>query len=143
MKVIEFLDKIYKKKKDGSISHHAKKFLENNGLDLEQEITIQQAIILSSQISNKDKRAKMLEFLAGEITVTTTERKDVNLREVSYRDACKFYHPDNQQTGSNVIFQFLQNAKYSLWDYQGSPRREICDYEWKKEKAYKEGEGLL
>ena len=138
MKVASLLDLIYKRTKDGELSHHAKKFLEKFGVDESVDVEVKDAILMATSISNTEKRNKVVEYLL------TLLDNNINLREVTYKQACAFYHPDNVSTGSEVVFKFIQDVKWALWDYRGEVRKHIISVDWKKEKSVDEdNDGLL
>lgn len=56
------------------------------------------------------------------------------LREKTYKQIARIFHPDNKETGSEKSFQFIQEIKEYFWDYTGKPRKEIKKWSWDMEK---------
>ena len=133
MKVERLVDIVYKRKKDGSLSYHANKFIEKHKLDIEKELSREEALYILININNKDKRELVLKELLTEIE----PKQDLNLREVTYKEACKFYHPDNKSSGSINMFKFIQEVKEYLWEWTGEPVKEIFGKnDWNEDRIF-------
>jgi len=135
MKVIELLDLIYNRKKDNTLSSFAIKFLNTYSLNEQDDIDVKQAIILVSNLSNKEKRNNIIKTLVNKIEEKEQVREVIDLRNNTYKQVCKFYHPDNLETGNSNMFRFVQEIKELLWDYNGVPKKDIDRYgSWESDK---------
>lgn len=139
IKVIDFLDMIYNRKKDGSINHHSSKLIEKHSLNIEEEIDVSQAILIASTLSNTEKRIKVIDKLLS--LKEKKEQMTMELRKHTYKQVCRHYHPDNLETGSENVFKFIQEIKEVFWDYLGNPRKMLINLSWDKEKERKEFKG--
>lgn len=136
MKVIELIDKIYNRTKSGELSHHAKKLIAKHNLIIEEEIDLIRAVLIVSELSNKDKRISITNELMSAIDTCKEVIEPINFRESSYKQVCKFYHPDNVDTGSEQMFKFIQEIREFLWDYKGKPKKKIYEGDWDFERQY-------
>jgi len=130
VKVEIILDKIYKRKKDGSLSNFAKKFMAKNNFIEKQDYTIDELSMAVVEISNKEKRKEITKFLITERNnETVIQTKEVfkvgDLRKKTYHETVKALHPDNQETGDRDSFDLIQLIGYHLWNYKGEPRKEV------------------
>lgn len=141
MKIIELIDLIYSRKKDNTLSHHAKKFIKKYSLNIEEEIEIDSAILLATTISNSEKRNSVVAQLLEVKNKSTKKGLTIDLRTNSYKKVCRHFHPDNLETGDENTFKFIQEIKESFWDYLGNPRKEISKLEWDLEKEMKSFKG--
>lgn len=123
MKVVELIDVVYKRKKDGELSYHAKNFIYKHKLDVENTLTNDEAMKLIVKINNADKRELALQYLID----NKCNDKSIDIRNSTYKQVCKFYHTDNQDTGNEIMFQFIQEIKEYLWEWNGSPVSEISN----------------
>lgn len=139
IKVMDFLNMIYNRKKDGSLSHHALKLVKNSNLDTEGEIEVSEAIIIASRLSNSTKRTETIERLLS--LKKKNEQLTMELRKNTYKQVCRHYHPDNLDTGSENVFKFIQDIKEVFWDYLGNPRKMLINLSWDREKERKEFKG--
>lgn len=121
MKVIELIDLIYKRKKDNTISHFASKLINKYNLDIDGEIEIINAIIISSSISNSQKREEVITKLTEMLNTKAEVVEPIDILNNTYKSVCKFYHPDNLETGNDTMFKFVQQLREYLWDYKGKP----------------------
>ena len=146
MILLEVLEKVYKRKKDGSLSYHALKFCEKHNLSLDDDNpSLDKLLVAFSMLSNKEKRAIAIKMIYKEIekqqSVNNNVAKNTELleiRNISYKKACAKYHPDNKVTGDEGIFKFLQDVKMAFWDYKGIPRKEISYFKWEDEREIDE-----
>src|SRR5574344_1853782 len=135
MKVEELIDLIYSRKKDNTLSHHAKKFIEKYSLDIDKELNNQEIMEIIIKVSSLEKR----EILLKKILENKSQDVDnnIDLREVTYKQACKHYHPDNTDTGNATMFKFIQEIKFHLWEWDGSPVKEIrFKNDWRYDEKY-------
>lgn len=135
MKVIEFIDLIYKRKKDNTISHFASKLINKYNLDIDGEIEIINAIIISSSISNSQKREEVITKLTEMLNTKAEVVEPIDILNNSYKSVCKFYHPDNIETGNDTMFKFVQQLREYLWDYKGYPNTKVeCKGVWDSQR---------
>lgn len=135
MTLLDILEKVYGRKKNGELSHHAIKFCEKHNLDLYGENSFKDLVLAFSMLSNKVKRETALELLID--NMSTKENKDTNLlelRKMTYKESCRHYHPDNKETGDNGVFQFIQEIKYAFWDCDGKPKKQIEYWDWDRQR---------
>lgn len=132
MTVKKLVDLIYKRKKDGQLSFHANRFLEKHNLNIDRDLTKEETMFILITINSQDKRELVLKELLSEVE----EKQDLNLREVTYKEACKYYHPDNLDTGSSNIFKFIQDIKEYIWEWDGKPVEDIYKRNWKEAERY-------
>lgn len=126
MTLLEMLDRLYKRKKSGELSNLALNFCKKNNLDLNKEYSNDELIIACSTLSNKEKRVAIITALTEEKPKQENKNTDLlELRRISYKDACKKYHPDNKITGDEGVFKFIQNYKYRFWKWDGTPTKDI------------------
>lgn len=145
MRVIELIDLIYKRKKDNTISHFASKLINKYNLDIDGEIEIINAIIISSSISNSQKREEVITKLTEMLNTKAEVVEPIDILNNTYKSVCKFYHPDNLETGNDTMFKFVQQLREYLWDYKGVPNTKIeCKGKWdaqRKRDRFKEKYG--
>ena len=60
------------------------------------------------------------------------------IRGITYKEACRMFHPDNKETGDEGVFKFIQDVKTAFWDYKGNPRKKIEHEDWDIEKKIDE-----
>lgn len=138
MKLIEILEKVYGRTKKGNLSHHAIKFCEKYNLNIDGDNSMEEMMVAFSMLSNKEKREKAMRMLAS--TQNRKEARDTDLlglRKMTYKEACRKFHPDNLSTGDIGVFKFIQNYKYRFWEWNGEPTKNInCSRYWSYYEYY-------
>lgn len=141
MLVRDFLKEVYSISKSGKFHASAIKFMDKHNLTEEMEVENSTLILMAQDLSNKDKRKKIINILLEGLKSITNEvgLKLSDLREKTYKQIAKFAHPDSS-TGDNKSFQVLQEIKEFMWDYLGNPRKEVKKFTWELEKKRRNGE---
>ena len=145
MLLLEVLEKVYGRNKKGELSHYAIKFCEKHNLSLEKENSIEDMLVAFSMLSNKEKREIAIRMVYAfiekekkseekEVIVENKNIELLDIRNMTYKQACRLYHPDNKSTGNEGIFKFIQDVKMAFWDYKGNPREQIEEYSWERER---------
>lgn len=139
MKLLEVLEKVYKRKKNGELTYHAINFCKKNNLDIDKDYSTRELILAFSTLSSKEKRTIALDIITKEDKpVKNVGINLLEIRKMSYKESCRVYHPDNILTGNNGIFQFLQEFKMYFWDFEGNPRTDVSYWNWIDEKEARE-----
>ena len=146
MKVEKVLDRLYKRKKDGNLSHFAKRFMNAHDFVEGQDCSIDELIIAVASISNKEKRELTIVFLSQE-RIKQEEKKVTNtkvfrvgdIRKHTYKETLKALHPDNQETGDADSFRLVKVMAWHFWDYLGQPRKKVreVNYNGDTKKAWR------
>lgn len=136
MKLLEVLEKVYKRKKNGELTYHAINFCKKNNLDIDKDYSTRELILAFSTLSSKEKRIMALDIITKEDKpVRNIGINLLEIRKMSYKESCRVYHPDNILTGNNGIFQFLQEVKCAFWHCDGRPKDKIRYFDWDEEKS--------
>lgn len=139
--LLEILEKVYGRNKNGELKKIALNFCKKHNLDLNGENKIEDLAVAFSTLTNKEKKEIAIRMLFSEINVEKVEVKSdvdmLSIRKSTYKEACRKFHPDNLDTGSEGVFKFIQDVKMSFWDCEGNPRKEIKTRDWKKESEAK------
>lgn len=141
MLVREFLELAYPLKKSGELSKNAIKFMEKHELQEDSNVSEQDLIILAQHLSSKEKRINIIKILLEKLDKQEVIVSKCNVgewRTKSYKQVAKEVHPDSE-TGDTKSFQFLQEVKEYLWDFEGNPRKEFVKVKWSREKRIREG----
>jgi hypothetical protein len=120
-------------------SHYAYKFAEKHNLELGLEYSKMELLKLVIKFSSEATREKALNIVS---TIKENCFKLGSLRTESYKKICSVFHPDNNDTGDEESFKVIQEIKEFLWDYKGSPRKEIKLWQWGNEREFVEGGGF-
>lgn len=143
MLVRDFINLAYKLKKDGGVSSLAIKFMAKHNISEDMDLSEQELILISQDLSNKDKRKEIINILLENMKSLTNEvcLKLNDLRNKTYKQISKIVHPDTQ-TGDTESFQILQEIKEFFWDYLGNPRKILMQIDWSAEKRVEGNNGL-
>lgn len=136
MLIKDFLNKVYKSKKDGTLSKVAISFMVKHSLKENEDKNPEELIMLSQHLSNVSKRIEIVSYLLQEMSSTKDSRYKIgDWRKKTYKQVAKELHPDSD-TGDTESFQFLQEIKEFLWDCDGNPRSTIQKFSWSAEKDF-------
>lgn len=125
MSLLEILEKVYGRTKSGKLSHHAIKFCEKYKLNIDGENSFDDMMVAFSMLSNKDKREIAIRLLLDSNRKEERNTDLLGLRKMTYKEACRKFHPDNICTGDVGVFKFIQNYKYRFWEWNGKPTKNI------------------
>ncbi|MGL6024530.1 MAG: hypothetical protein ACRC0F_07935 [Cetobacterium sp.] len=136
MLVRDFLEVAFptKNKKTGDFSHHAYTLIKKHGLSIDEEVDVKKLIVIASSFGNsKATKEKTINFLLNSFSCTIESGESASptiLREKGYKECCKIFHPDNNITGDEEMFKFIQIIKEAFWDEDYNPRPKIKHLKW-------------